>query len=1184
MDISVRLLDFKVGETTDGHFLIQMFGNLCTGESVSVKISDYCPVFYCKVPNGFGSSQAASFTDYMRDRLDDLADDLVDSGILRRKKLYGFDGQQKHPFMFFKFSGMKAYHRAKNMWFYEIATQEKSRFARKEGTKWVLRPGGFPFGGANLYLYEANIPPILRFFHVQDISPSGWVIIRGAMQIPDMSRETTCAQEFSAVARMVSPLACEDRVPYSIASFDIEANSSHGDFPIAVKTYLRLAQNIVAAHFTEPAADLSGMLSRYVLAAFGFDAVSSIDRVFPKKNVDVETVVFLIDKWLATPLRGVTVQHQAIGSDSEGELDDPTNFEFDNTVTHLLRDPSLTRDAKTALLSASLDAHFPKLEGDNCTFIGTTFVRYGTDKPYLNHIIVLGGCEPVSGAVVECYDTEREVLLAWTRLMQRENPDILIGYNIFGFDEDFLFRRAAELGCVSEFLALTRNRAVLAGSNDGIEQKSVFLASGEYNLNYFNLEGRLQIDLYTLFRRDYNLDSYKLDSVSAYFIGDKVLRVEETEGSRIFSNNLRGLEVGNYIVFEEISHSSDFYKNGQKFRVIAVGPNYFDLACVVAPNTRTKEVRWCLAKDDVDHHDIFRLSKGSDADRAVIAAYCIQDCNLVHHLFQKIDVLTGFIEMASICSVPIEFLVFRGQGIKLTSYISKKCRERGVLMPVLEYKEFDDGYEGAIVLDPKCDIYSDDPVPVGDFSALYPSCMISENLSHDSKVWTEEYDLSGKLKRARDPYQAKYSALPGYEYLTTTFDTFRWVRKTPKAKAEKVKSGTKVCCFAQFPSGKGIMPSVLEELLQARKATRKRMAVEPDEFMKNILDKRQLGYKVTANSLYGQCGARTSTFYEKDVAASCTATGRTLLIYAKTVIEEVYTDRECDTSVGPLTVSAEYVYGDTDSVFFKFDLRKDGMKLSGRDALLPSIELAQEACHLASMFLKPPHYLEYEKTFWPFVLLSKKRYVGMMYETDPTKCKRKSMGIVLKRRDNAPIVKDVYGGVIDILMKERDIIKAVTFVKDTLQRLSAGAFPLEKLIITKALRSGYKNPGQIAHCVLANRIGKRDPGNKPQPGDRIQFVYVQVPKAKGLLQGDKIETPEFIKETSMIPDYGHYITNQIMKPIAQVFELVLEDIKGFDARAFAASLEPFRAKLTAEKFEEKVERLRLKEIERLVFV
>ena len=54
--------------------------------------------------------------------------------------------------------------------------------------------------------------------------------------------------------------------------------------------------------------------------------------------------------------------------------------------------------------------------------------------------------------------------------------------------------------------------------------------------------------------------------------------------------------------------------------------------------------------------------------------------------------------------------------------------------------------------------------------------------------------------------------------------------------------------------------------------------------------------------------------------------------------------------------------------------------------------MAKEAGELATKFLKKPHDLEYEKTFWPFNLLSKKRYDGMLYEDDPEKCKLKSMG------------------------------------------------------------------------------------------------------------------------------------------------------------------------------------------------
>ena len=187
-----------------------------------------------------------------------------------------------------------------------------------------------------------------------------------------------------------------------------------------------------------------------------------------------------------------------------------------------------------------------------------------------------------------------------------------------------------------------------------------------------------------------------------------------------------------------------------------------------------------MAKDDVGPKDIFRLSKGSDDDRSIVAKYCIQDCNLVHELFKKIDIMTGFIEMAKICSVPISFLVLRGQGIKLTSFISKKCMEKNTLMPTIQKKTNDDGYEGAIVLDPKCNLYMDDPVACVDYSSLYPSSMISENLCHSSKVWTKEYNLENKLieetGETDDDGEYIYDNLEGYKYVDITYDTFKYVR------------------------------------------------------------------------------------------------------------------------------------------------------------------------------------------------------------------------------------------------------------------------------------------------------------------------------------------------------------------------------------------------------------------------
>ena len=168
----------------------------------------------------------------------------------------------------------------------------------------------------------------------------------------------------------------------------------------------------------------------------------------------------------------------------------------------------------------------------------------------------------------------------------------------------------------------------------------------------------------------------------------------------------------------------------------------------------------------------------------------------------------------------------------------------------------------------------------------------------------------------------------------------------------------------------------------------------------------------------------------------------------------------------------------------------------------------------------------------------------MLHEFDINKAKRKSMGIVLKRRDNAPVVKDCYGGIIDILMKEHNVNKAVDFTRNFINDVVKEKFSLSKLIITKSLREFYKNPKQIAHKVLADRIGKREPGNKPSPGSRIPFVYIQT-KGKPKLQGDRIEDPKYIVKNGLKPDFTHYITNQIQKPVQQIYCLVLDQIKEF---------------------------------------
>ena len=111
-----------------------------------------------------------------------------------------------------------------------------------------------------------------------------------------------------------------------------------------------------------------------------------------------------------------------------------------------------------------------------------------------------------------------------------------------------------------------------------------------------------------------------------------------------------------------------------------------------------------------------------------------------------------------------------------------------------------------------------------------------------------------------------------------------------------------------------------------------------------------------------------------------------------------------------------------ESVILKIkDSLKDGTILTGSDALKYSIKCGIDSGkYVTNNILSKPQDLEYEKTFYPFILISKKRYTGDKYELDHKKPKeRTSMGIVMKRRDNAAIVKYVFGNVIEIIMNQK---------------------------------------------------------------------------------------------------------------------------------------------------------------------
>jgi len=167
----------------------------------------------------------------------------------------------------------------------------------------------------------------------------------------------------------------------------------------------------------------------------------------------------------------------------------------------------------------------------------------------------------------------------------------------------------------------------------------------------------------------------------------------------------------------------------------------------------------------------------------------------------------------------------------------------------------------------------------------------------------------------------------------------------------------------------------------------------------------------------------------------------------------------------------------------------------------------------------------------------------------------KYMGIALKRRDNAPIVKTIFGTAMRTLLLEKDVAKACQGVQRACLDLVQGKVTLGQLTITKSLRADYADASRIAHKVLADRMAARDPGSAPSSGDRIPYVYVQAPvgAAAAALQGERIESPAWIKAHGLVPDYEFYLHHQLQNPICQMFGLLLDQLPGADTIPWATA-------------------------------
>ena len=695
--------------------------------------------------------------------------------------------------------------------------------------------------------------------------------------------------------------------------------------------------------------------------------------------------------------------------------------------------------------------------------------------------------------------TETELLLKWASLINKENPDVFLGYNIMKFDWTYLIERANHLGIYHKFSQISR----LLGRKAELRQINwSSSAYKEQKFQFLDAHGRMNLDAILEVERNYRLPQYGLNAVSAFFnLGNK----EDMSPREIFMI---------YQLSDEMLE-----------KVQGLSKGILPKAKRVSLKKQVQKIlpmRWCTGQVRSCREKLMKAKTGTDFVEGVregmrlMGTYCVQDCVLPIRICETLNLWTSMEQTSNCMHVPMSYLHSRGQQIKVLAQVYRETLAGGLVIPTQNKDDAPKGkYQGAIVIQANpCDKKN---VNCLDFESLYPSMIIRWNICYTT------------LLKDSDP-------TPDSECNVLDWEEHNGCEHDPqqrKIKKEDIRCQHHHYRFRKvvfLPDGtrlhEGLMPRLERRLLTERKVIKKEMAqmearlktargdaTEADltyyakagwklpekgslskkelhimEVCVTVLNAQQLAMKVSANSAYGAMGAATGFMPLIAGAASVTAMGREIIMQAiKYVLEKHPGD---DTGKG----EAQLIYGDTDSAHIHFQglslaesfdmgdkvsketthyLKSDFLGLKETHTLVcpsdkkagipegsrtPGVytldkyprakisELCDEDKVLLYCYDGDPVNLQFENLYSRYLLLSKKRYIA--YITDRKgKVSIIKKGVVLSRRDNSAYLRQGYLGLTKSILDEKTEQEFMYLLYDEVHRLFTRQVPDSHLII-----------------------------------------------------------------------------------------------------------------------------------------
>lgn len=842
---------------------------------------------------------------------------------------------------------------------------------------------------------------------------------------------------------------------------------------------------------------------------------------------------------------------------------------------------------------------------DVAFMISAVYQRYQRPDTLKRYGIVIGDCNQIDPSKLQACELfhidpfdpklnpEEALINTYSKVVQATDPEVVTGYNILSFDYPYLDHRIGRL--LKKWPVVGRLTNVTATMDTRTWESAAYGYQSIYNLQ---MDGRISVDMLPIIKRDHKLEKYDLNTVCRHFIRKEKHDVSPQQMFATYEatiqsgGKMRALEELGITVKDEgiFDPNEDIIRNRTQLDEEAADD---DGVSIIQGNLNEVELVYdirqiCeeLTTDKVislrDINIIKARYKKAVRSMTEVMSYCIQDAELVIHLMTKLKTWEGLIEFSSIMGVTITALFTRGQQVRCLSQIYDLAARRGYVINARPIEKT--SYAGGFVFNPIPGLYEN--IICLDFASLYPSIMQAYNICYTTLIpehlWHLYPDGHPDINDMEFEEEEKLITTTGVleegpaciEIVKATDKVEDALTETTTNTGNAKKTVMRKYKYKWYKRVEGIVPMLVKNLVEERRGVRRQQIgikkTDPDKWQR--LEAKQLGLKVSANSLYGFFGAQNGYLPLPEGGRSVTAMGRMLIGIVNTKCAQKYGGR--------------VVAGDTDSSMFDLGItdrskcNEMGIRLThdingvkktifnekgehiggdiGPDGKTPYLE------DIPGWF-PPPLKMEFEKAM-RLLVFKKKKYAALLIDKKGNfKCKEiydengdlvgysdeymiLKRGIVIARRDNTKFLTNTYTKILNLVLDRRPFLEALEILVNRIHALLTGKIPPEELVSIRQLNSNYKRPNAYMKLFADNL--RRD-GKQVTPGDRLDFVIVKKPGET--LLGNRLRLLEQYYQNIKdgVPeelDYIYYLEHGFQNPIDQLIgtgyqELISKTVK-----------------------------------------